>query len=74
MLRLPFLNKRFPKFKPKKWEKILNFQKFETLPDQSLVDEQIQYFLDLVEKTLVYNPDKRITMEEVMNHPFLTTL
>jgi serine/threonine protein kinase len=74
MLRLPFLNKKFPKFKAKKWDKILNFSKFETLNEQSLIDDQIRYFLDLIEKTLVYDPNGRISMQEVMTHPFLTTL
>lgn len=72
MLKLPFLNKKFPKFKPKKWNLILNFEKFEYLKDKEIIENQIQLFLDLIEKTLVYNPDMRITIEEVLQHPFMT--
>jgi serine/threonine protein kinase len=29
--------------------------------------------LDLLQKMLVFNPRKRITVEEALNHPFLTS-
>ena len=70
MLKLPFLNKKFPKFKPKKWKDILNFEKFKSIKDDEII--HIQYFLDLIEKTLVYHPEKRIRIEEIMKHPFIT--
>lgn len=73
MLKLPFLNKKFPKFKPKKWRTILNFEKFQQLGDPQLIDEQISFFLNLVDNTLVYHPDRRLTIDQVMNHPFLTS-
>lgn len=71
MLRLPFLNKRFPKFKPQKWESLLNFEKFRELGTPDLADEQVRFFLDLVDQTLVFHPDRRISIEEVLAHPFL---
>jgi serine/threonine protein kinase len=72
MLKLPFLNKKFPKFKPKKWKKILNFEKFQQLKDKEQIENQIIFFLDLIDKTLVYHPDNRLTIQEVMQHPFVT--
>ena len=30
--------------------------------------------IDLLKKFLIFNPDKRITIEEALNHPFLAIL
>ena len=53
-----FQEHKFPDIKPVPFEKIF---KNRTIPD---------HFIDLISKILVYNPEKRITAETALKHPY----
>ena len=53
---------KFPDIKPTPWDKVFRNR---NIPD---------YFLDLISKLLVYNPEKRLTPKEASEHKFFEEL
>ena len=59
---------------PRSKDKVMRMNKRSGKPFESLFKECNPLALDLLKKMLDFNPDRRITVEDALDHPYLTTL
>jgi serine/threonine protein kinase len=43
-------------------------------PFSKLLKHANKEAVDLIEKLIVFNPDKRLTVEEILDHPYTTSI